>query len=99
MSAGHQVDPRHRADARAAGDRSGCRWSVYGSDEFPSFYSRTSGLPAPRRLDGAVEIARLLDATWNALGLRVGVSIANPIPADAEIPAGEIAAVIEHALD
>ncbi len=72
---------------------------VHASDDFPSFYSRTSGLPAPRRLDGAVEIARLLDATWNALGLHVGVSIANPIPADAEIPADEIAAAIEHALD
>ena len=39
---------------------------VNGSDEFPSFYSRTSGLPAPRRLDGPVEIARLLHATWDA---------------------------------
>ena len=69
---------------------------VNGSDDFPSFYSRTSGLPAPRRLDGPVEIARLLDATWNLLGLHVGVSIANPIPAEAEIPADEIAGVIER---
>jgi pseudouridine-5'-phosphate glycosidase len=71
---------------------------VNGSDEFPSFYSRTSGHPAPRRLDGAVEIARHLYATWNQLGLTCGVSIANPIPADDEIPADEIGAHIEAAL-
>jgi len=71
---------------------------VNGSDDFPSFYSRTSGLPAPRRVDGPEALARLLHATWHQLGLQVGVSIANPIPADAEIPAGEIAGVIDEAL-
>ncbi len=71
---------------------------VNGSDEFPSFYSRTSGLPAPRRLDGADEIAAFLDAAWNDLGLVTGVSIANPIPAADEIPAAEISGLIETAL-
>ena len=71
---------------------------VNGSDEFPSFYSRSSGLPAPRRLDGPVAIARLLHATWDVLGLQVGVSIANPIPAESEIPAADIDAVIDEAL-
>jgi pseudouridine-5'-phosphate glycosidase len=71
---------------------------VNGSDDFPSFYSRTSGHAAPRRLDGPVEIARHLHATWNELGLTCGVSIANPIPASDEIPADEIGAHIEAAL-
>lgn len=71
---------------------------VNGSDEFPSFYSRTSGHPAPRRLDGPAEIARHLHATWNQLGLTTGISIANPIPAADEIPAAEIATHIEAAL-
>lgn len=71
---------------------------VNGSDEFPSFYSRTSGLPAPRRLDGADEIAAFLDAAWNTLGLSTGVSIANPIPAADEIPRAEISGLIEAAL-
>ncbi|MCU1502738.1 MAG: putative pseudouridine 5-phosphate glycosidase [Ilumatobacteraceae bacterium] len=71
---------------------------VDGSDDFPSFYSRTSGLPAPRRLDGPEAIARLLHATWTELDLQVGVSIATPIPRDAEIPAGEVAEVIDEAL-
>jgi pseudouridylate synthase len=71
---------------------------VNGSDEFPSFYSRTSGLPAPRRLDGPVEIAAFIDAAWRTLGLTVGISIANPIPVEAEIPADEIQIVIDEAL-
>jgi pseudouridine-5'-phosphate glycosidase len=72
---------------------------VNGSDEFPSFYSRRSGHPAPRRLDGPAAIARHLFATWDQLGLATGISIANPIPADAEIPAEEIGAAIAAALD
>lgn len=72
---------------------------VNGSDEFPSFYSRTSGLPAPRRLDGAVPLARFLHATWGVLGLTTGISIANPIPVADEIPADEIGTFIEEALN
>ena len=71
---------------------------VNGSDEFPSFFSRTSGLPAPRRLDGAIALARYLHATWNVLRLTTGISIANPIPIADEIPASEIGAFIEEAL-
>jgi pseudouridine-5'-phosphate glycosidase len=71
---------------------------VNGSDEFPSFYSRTSGLPAPRRVDGPAALARVLHATWDELGLTTGISIANPIPQADEIPAGEIAAAIDEAL-
>jgi len=71
---------------------------VNGSDDFPSFYSRISGHPAPRRLDGPDEIAAFMHATWDTLGLPVGISIANPIPVADEIPAGEINGVIEEAL-
>ena len=71
---------------------------VNGSDEFPSFYSRRSGLAAPRRLNGAAEIAAFMDAAWRTLGLPTGVSIANPIPVDDEIPADQIQDVIDEAL-
>ena len=71
---------------------------VNGSDDFPSFYSRTSGLAAPRRVDGPAALARMLHATWNDLGLSTGISIANPIPVVDEIPADEIAAFIDVAL-
>lgn len=72
---------------------------VNGSDRFPSFYSRDSGIAAPRRIDGPVAIARLLHAAWDELQLDVGVSIANPIPVDAEIPSSEIEQVIDEALE
>jgi len=70
---------------------------VNGADEFPSFYSRSSGFPAPMRVDGPAEIAAVLGATW-ALGLPNGVVVANPIPAADEIPAQEIGGIIERAL-
>jgi pseudouridylate synthase len=71
---------------------------VNGSDEFPSFYSRTSGLPAPRRLDGPAAIAAMLHATWHDLDLPCGISVANPIPTADEIPQTEIELVIDQAM-
>lgn len=71
---------------------------VVGSDQFPAFYSRTSGQPAPRRVDDAREAAAVLDATWSALNLRRGVLIANPISPKDEIPSREIDSAIVDAL-
>jgi pseudouridylate synthase len=70
---------------------------VDSSDDFPSFYSRTSGYQAPRRLDGAEQIAAFIDAQ-QALGIARGAIIANPIPVDDEIPRHEIDAIIDDAL-
>ena len=72
---------------------------VVGSDEFPAFYSRSSGRPAPRRVDTATQAAAMLAATWSGLRLQCGICIANPISADDEIPAEEIDGVISEALD
>ena len=69
----------------------------FGSRDFPAFFSRVSGYPAPLRLDTAAEVARVLRAKWE-MGLEGGVLIANPIPADAEIPAAEIDPIIRAAL-
>jgi len=71
---------------------------VHGSDEFPSFYSRSSGHGAPMRVDSAAEIAAVMRTKWG-LGVAGGVVVANPIPPEDEIPAPEIAAVIQRALD
>ena len=59
---------------------------AYGQDALPAFWSRDSGLPAPLRLDTPEAIARahLMRAR---LGLPGGQLVANPIPAEAEIPA------------
>ena len=68
-----------------------------GTDEFPAFYSRQSGLKAPLRLDSASDIAAMLKAQ-DRLSLNAGALIANPIPHADEIPAGEIQSAIETAL-
>lgn len=68
-----------------------------GTDEFPAFYSRHSGHAVPMRCDSAAEVAAVMQAKW-AMGLKGGVVVANPIPAEAEIPAAEIAPVVEVAV-
>ena len=69
----------------------------YGTDDFPAFYSRTSGLKCPLRVDGAQDMARLMRAKWD-LGLAGGIVVANPIPAEYEIAANEITPLIEKAV-
>jgi pseudouridylate synthase len=68
-----------------------------GSDDFPSFYSRSSGFVAPLRMDDVADIAKAMHAKWN-LGLAGGIVVANPIPETEEIPQAHIGALIEQAL-
>jgi len=70
----------------------------YGSAEFPAFWSRSSGLPAPLRLDTVDEIARFL-AVKGALGLIGGTLVANPIPPENEIAAAELRPLIDIAVE
>lgn len=70
---------------------------TYQSDEFPSFYSRSSGFDTPMRLDTPAEVAALMRAKWD-LGMRGGVCIANPVPEADEFPADEISSIIERAV-
>ena len=69
----------------------------YGSDEFPSFFSRVSGHRVPMRLDTPEDLAAMMRAKWD-LGIAGGVSIANPVPTGEEIPASDMDAVIARAL-
>ncbi len=71
---------------------------TFGQDEFPAFWSRSSGLQSPLRADTAEEIA----AAYNmreTLDLEGGMFVANPIPSDDEIPSAEMAPVIKQAID
>ena len=68
-----------------------------GQDEVPAFWSRASGLRAPLRLDTAQEIAAAF-AMRRRLGLAGGMLVANPIPAEDEIPREVIGPIIEAAL-
>lgn len=70
----------------------------YGTDEFPAFYSRSSGLRVDARCDCPAEVA----AIWRAkqqLELPGGLLVAVPVPEEAEIPASEIEPVIEQAVN
>lgn len=69
---------------------------AYGQDDFPAFWSRSSGLRAPLRMDRAEDIAHAF-RTRRALGLEGGQLIANPIPAAHEIPAADLVPHIARA--
>ena len=51
----------------------------FGTDEFPAFYRRSTGLPVDRRYDSITDLASAVRLHLS-LGLGTGVLIANPIP-------------------
>ncbi|MGJ8545619.1 MAG: pseudouridine-5'-phosphate glycosidase [Sulfitobacter sp.] len=69
---------------------------AYGQDEFPAFWSRSSGLAAPLRMDSAADIAKA-QRMRRAMGLTGGQLIANPIPQAFEIAAETLAPIIAQA--
>lgn len=69
----------------------------YGASEFPAFYTRESGFKVDYRLDSPEEIAAVLKAKWE-LGLKGGVLVANPIPAEFAMDKAVIDAAIEKAV-
>ena len=78
-------------------ETSGVPVITYGADSFPAFYSRESGFPAECRIDDTEKIASLI-RTKDQLGLRGGILIACPIPAEDEIPFDKMDVVIKQAL-
>ena len=70
---------------------------AFGQDDLPAFWSRSSGLKAPLRMDTAAEIAAA-HVMRGAMGISGGQLVANPIPAEAEIARDVIGPVIEQAL-
>lgn len=69
----------------------------FGTEEFPAFYSRHSGLPVTRRCDNVHEAAEILRTKWQ-LGLDGGVLLANPIPFENELDPGTMEGAIGEAL-
>jgi pseudouridine-5'-phosphate glycosidase len=57
----------------------------YGTDEFPAFYSRQSGLPVDACVDTPEEAATIIRTKWD-LGLEGGVLVTVPVPEEAELP-------------
>ena len=68
----------------------------YGTDEFPAFYSRESGLDVSVRLDSPKDIVDFAKAHWDA-GLQIAVLVANPVPITDAISKSEMEPIIEHA--
>ena len=58
----------------------------YRTDELPAFWSRSSGIAAPLRLDAVEDIAAFWRAR-RAIGQQGAILVANPVPEESEIPA------------
>ncbi len=70
----------------------------YKTDEFPAFYTHSSGIPLPHRLDNIEDIALMMHYQ-RTLKLDNGIVIANPIPKSAEIPDSLMIPLIKQARD
>ena len=69
----------------------------YGTEELPAFYSRHSGLKVDYRVDSPEELARAF-YVQNALGLKGGMLVTNPIPEEYAMDGKGIDEAIEKAL-
>jgi pseudouridine-5'-phosphate glycosidase len=68
------------------------------TDEFPAFFVRSSGLKLVHRADGAEEVASMMRAATE-VGLRGGMLVAVPVPAEAEADSEAVQAATEAALE
>jgi pseudouridine-5'-phosphate glycosidase len=68
-----------------------------GTDEFPAFYSRKSGLKVPHRVESPEEAAAVVRAA-RALGYPGGVLVAWPVAEADEVPYEEVEPLVESAL-
>ncbi len=68
-----------------------------GQPGFPAFFTRESGFKADFQFDTPVEQATFILTKWQ-LGLRGGVVVANPVPAESAMEKTEIDRITEQAL-
>jgi pseudouridine-5'-phosphate glycosidase len=69
----------------------------YQTDEFPAFYSLTSGLPVSQRVDNPEMVVKIAQAHFG-LGLRSAILVVVPPPSAAAIPSDEIDSYIKSAV-
>ena len=69
----------------------------YGTDELPAFYTRTSGFRVDYRVDTPEELAAAFRAQ-RAMGLKTGMLVTNPIPAQYSMDKAVIDAAIDAAV-
>lgn len=69
----------------------------YGVDEFPAFYTRSSGFGVDYKIDSPLDMALILKSKWD-MDLNGGVVIANPIPEAYALDDNLIKNAIENAI-
>ena len=69
----------------------------YRTDEFPAFFSRSSGQSVDARVETIAEAAAIIRTHWE-MGLSSGVLLTVPVPADAEAPRDKMETAIGRAL-
>ncbi|MDE0303744.1 MAG: pseudouridine-5'-phosphate glycosidase [Albidovulum sp.] len=70
---------------------------AFGQNYFPGFWSKSSGYRAPYRFDSPADIANSFRLRRD-LGIRGGILVANPVPAENALPLTEINQWIDRAL-
>ncbi len=70
---------------------------TFGQSELPAFWSSTSGLMSPLRMDSAKDIARAHQLRED-MGIPGGQLIANPVPEADQIPHSDIDPIIAQAI-
>jgi len=70
----------------------------YGTDEFPAFYSRSSGLPLEQRVDTPQEVAEIARAR-DELGLSTAILVTVPVPEEDEVPSSLAEEALARALE
>jgi pseudouridine-5'-phosphate glycosidase len=76
-------------------------WGVpvvgYRSDDFPAFYSKSSGLKTSARAETPEEIVSIARTHWS-LGLKSAILVTNPPPDEAALPIEEVNEAVRLAL-
>ena len=69
----------------------------YRTQDFPAFYTASSGLALEHQVDDAATAAAMMQAHWD-LGLTSGVLIANPPPTETALDRAQVDGFIDQAL-
>jgi pseudouridine-5'-phosphate glycosidase len=70
----------------------------YRCDEFPAFYSRSSGLPVDARANTPADVVALVHAQ-RALGIDSALLVTVPVPEEFEVPREQLLTVLDQALE
>jgi len=70
----------------------------YGTEEFPAFYSRDSGLPVDARIETPEEAADIAERHWR-MGGGNAVLVCVPVPVEFEIPGSDIERASAEAIE